>query len=516
MSMRITNSMMHTNSKNNLNINKLAEDKLNTQIATGQKITRPSDDPVVAIRALRLNTNIDEINQYYEKNIPDAEAWMSITETALSQTNSILEKIKESLTQGASDDNTAEDRMNILEDLKGMRDQIYSSGNADYTGRTVFTGYRTGEPLTFTEAESNLYTIVEDFTIGDIDKITYVSGDFDIDKTVPAGTDTKEQDIDSSDVYRIRLAYDKLTTDQKDQDGNELTLQLKMSDKDGNPLSSNTNISVVSLTGKSAVDDAYYTNPPANGAYLIADTGELILGEDLRNTLQGLSTTDVISFEYAKSEWQKNDLRPEHYFQCTDKDKIDYNKKDAEGNPLKRFEEQSISYEISFNQSIDINTHASDVFTHDICRDVDELIETTQAVVDIENKLTQLNQMKSDPQYSDDQVSAINDMIGAAEKQRDMLSDKMQKTFSSYLTNFDNYMYQTNLAISNVGSMRSRLELTKERVGEQLSSFKTLADDNININLTDAAIDLSNAELALQAAQLAASKIAQQTLLNYL
>nr|MCR4684127.1 hypothetical protein [Lachnospiraceae bacterium] len=63
---------------------------------------------------------------------------------------------------------------------------------------------------------------------------------------------------------------------------------------------------------------------------------------------------------------------------------------------------------------------------------------------------------------------------------------------------------------------RKRVELTKERMQEQLASFKELADSNININLTDAAIDLSNAQLALEAAQMAAGKVAKQTLLNYI
>ena len=100
--------------------------------------------------------------------------------------------------------------------------------------------------------------------------------------------------------------------------------------------------------------------------------------------------------------------------------------------------------------------------------------------------------------------------------ERDLLKDKMQSMFSRGLTSFDNYMDRNNLALSQVGSMRSRLELTKERAKEQQTSFKTLADENININLTDTAIDLTNAKNALEAAQLAASKTAQQTLLNYL
>ena len=53
--MRITNKIISNNSVTNINRNKVLEDKINTQLSTGSKINRPSDDPVVAIRALRLS-----------------------------------------------------------------------------------------------------------------------------------------------------------------------------------------------------------------------------------------------------------------------------------------------------------------------------------------------------------------------------------------------------------------------------------------------------------------------------
>ena len=70
--MRITNSMIRNNTSNNMSTNKGYVDTLNTQMSTQKKIDRPSDDPVIAIRALRLRSSLSEINQYYEKNIPDA------------------------------------------------------------------------------------------------------------------------------------------------------------------------------------------------------------------------------------------------------------------------------------------------------------------------------------------------------------------------------------------------------------------------------------------------------------
>ena len=82
--MRITNRIMQRNNLSNINTNKIYQDKLSTQMSSQKKINRPSDDPVVAIRALRLRSNVTEITQYYTKNIPDAESWLKVTEDAIS------------------------------------------------------------------------------------------------------------------------------------------------------------------------------------------------------------------------------------------------------------------------------------------------------------------------------------------------------------------------------------------------------------------------------------------------
>ncbi|MCI6629600.1 MAG: flagellar hook-associated protein 3, partial [Lachnospiraceae bacterium] len=79
MSMRITNKIMQNNSLTNINNNKVQQDKLSTQMETGKKITRPSDDPVIAIRALRLRSTLSEVTQYCDKNIEDADSWLSVT-----------------------------------------------------------------------------------------------------------------------------------------------------------------------------------------------------------------------------------------------------------------------------------------------------------------------------------------------------------------------------------------------------------------------------------------------------
>ena len=46
--MRITNNMIMNNAKVNINGNKVAVDAGDTQMTTQKKISRPSDDPVIA------------------------------------------------------------------------------------------------------------------------------------------------------------------------------------------------------------------------------------------------------------------------------------------------------------------------------------------------------------------------------------------------------------------------------------------------------------------------------------
>ena len=525
--MRITNSMMTANTKANINTNKVNADKLNTMTASGQKITRPSDDPVVAIRAMRLNTSLTELEQYYGKNIPDADAWFTDTETALTQTDDVLSSIREKLNQASSQENVTSNVKDILEELKQLKDQVYAIGNADSAGRTVFTGYRTGEMLTFMEQDTINYEITETFTKDDLETFKYVKGTASINDsgkavigtTVYDGT-TKiynEEKVEEVTAYRIRLSYDNLDSFKS------------MSIDGGAPFT--VNKKSISGLDQDAIDDIY---TPTSGANFIKETGELILSKDAYDTL---IQAGGISINYEKSDWQKGDLRPEHYFMCkTPKVATDprtysatypngieynYNRLDAGkpvtsgGDKIQGFIEQDLSYEIAFNQTIVINTHASDVYSHDIGRDIDELIKVTQQMVNAEDKVSRL-QNKIDNATDEEELKKLNVTMGALKKEEALVKEKMHSMYTSAITAFKGYSDDVNKQIANLGALTARLEMTKNRVKDQKSNVKELADQNINCDLSETAIDLKNAELALEAAQLAAGKIAQQTLLNYI
>lgn len=218
MAMRITTKMMQNRSLNNLNTNKTLQEKLTTQLSTMKKITRPSDDPVIAIRSLKLNSTLNKIDQYYEKNSNDAQSWLELTESAIKTTNSILEDMSGYITQCAQGSLTAEDRVAILQNLANYQSEIYSTGNATSAGRNIFTGYRTDTPLTFLKDKTERYSITEQRDNSYIDTITHtVIGDM---ANINAGNFNTasysaytEYQVKSYDVARIRLAYNNLDID---------------------------------------------------------------------------------------------------------------------------------------------------------------------------------------------------------------------------------------------------------------------------------------------------------------
>ena len=173
--MRITNKIIQRNNLSNINTNKIYQDKLSTQMSTQKKINRPSDDPVVAIRALRLRSSVTEVTQYYSKNIPDAESWLNVTEDALNNLTDILTDMISQCTKGSNGDLTSSDREIILEQLKALSEEVYSTGDADYAGRYVFTGYRTDTSLSFTEEQTLRYDITEQIDNTALESMTKVN-----------------------------------------------------------------------------------------------------------------------------------------------------------------------------------------------------------------------------------------------------------------------------------------------------------------------------------------------------
>lgn len=709
--MRITNKMMSNNSMSNINTNKEYLDHLNNQMATEKKITRPSDDPIIAIRALRLRSNLSEIGQYYGSNVPDAQAWVMVTQSAIESTKGMISSMKALCDQGANGTNTVSERQNIYQELQGLQKQIYANGNATDAGRTVFTGYRTGEKLTFTEGTSADYRgIWDSFNAADVKINTYLEGGITLDDINGLNPSNKNEIAVNEDrVNRIRLSYDnintkvketpygqagdeaatisgwggstdwtdyveggrltkagegfssevtlydttkvtvtldpkcnkalkwepdpaidppviemsldietgkvygtreypnttlvyrnaleqpasidpaRVTTDpvdglqsfeidyggrtykiEKDSLGrfvgkdtgnsskqimvtqnNDKSFTISVGDQDSYKDSTNFNVFNVSANGRTvtsyyaeheldveittsdatvnagktayqylalAPDNTNTDTTAANKIYLLADTGELVFGSSVAQTLGGLKDipgVDTISVKYDKSSFSEGDLRPEHYFDCKQVDD------EHIALPIYAMNyddhSQDINYTVGTNQSIKINTNAEEVFDTQIVRTIDDVLTAIDTYNQAEDKVNRLTKMRETPEsYTDAQMVQIDLMYDAASKELDLAKNKLQSTYERAISECGQYFDQANLAETACGTVESRLELISNRLSEEKTTVTTLASDNENVDLTNIAVEVSEANLVYNAALMATGRISQQTLVDYI
>ena len=146
MVMRITNNMLINNMMLSYTNNLSQTQKYQSQLATGHKISVPSDDPIVASKSLKLRTDVAEITQY-RRNTDDATSWMDITEATMSQITDVVQRMREITVEGANGTNTPSDLAKISAEAKELRTQLIQLGNTTYAGRYIFSGYKTDKPL---------------------------------------------------------------------------------------------------------------------------------------------------------------------------------------------------------------------------------------------------------------------------------------------------------------------------------------------------------------------------------
>ena len=625
MAMRITTKMMQNTSLRNLNTNKSRQEKLTNQLATGKKIMRPSDDPIIAIRSLKLNGSLDRIEQYFENNSEDAEKWLSLTASAIDTSAGIITSMSTEFTQVSNGLEQAKDRLAIMENLKNYKKELYATGNADYSGRSLFTGYRTDQPLTFREDKTEKYTITEQLTNAGIDTMTFVKtgeltglnkGNFKDQKYL------SEYDVNDYEVARIRLAYDNVDVTAKDNSGNyEANVKLGYLSDSGQYLPGYATINLIDDNGSKtkqtiAIDEkgicfdtnanprTYYTidelkenakplgaahkayinedgklqiidtgatkpedcehsytigfSQNEDGTYVfddkymtslkidkvcakaedsvyesvlgdanknqvtyVAETGELLLGSAIKKELTELPNDAEIRVTYDKKNWAEGDLDPVHYFYA-ERYENGENEKPLIYNDFKldwtdeADHVQIIEYDIGNNQSIRVNTTADELYTHDIGRDVDDVLGMIEAYDKLENTKTELEKLRDSGVYTGDDLTKLEEQIASLGKAITLTKEKAQRKCEELQTTFKGYLQQNSLAETRCGSRESRLKLIQNRLSIQKTNFEELVSTNEDADYTDLAIQLKSVEMTYEAALTSISYVMKTSLLQFI
>lgn len=498
--MRITNKMMTNNMMSNINKNKLSLNNLENQYSTGKKIQRPSDDPIVAVRALKLRTNLSELNQYYEKNIPDAMSWMDVTESALTNINDIIRQINTYCVQGSTDTLTANDRDSIVSNLKQLKDQIYQEGNSNYAGRYIFTGYKTDSSLIFTEdAEHLSYEITENISGDSIENIAKVFGIYNVSDYDLKPTEDFEDAPTAKQVYRIQLSYDKLGTTAPEN------IRLFMKDASGSLVEQTPFGNIVTKS----VNDPFAYSPDPNVAHYIPETGEIILGSSV---YEDIRTADSMKITYTKNGFSSGELKPEHYFDCV---MTDTSKPEKEPVTFEK-KTQDIQYEINFGQKLTVNTEGSSAISHKIGRHIDDIVAAVDDVLKTEEKIAEVEERLKDSSLSESEIERYNKLKEQLNTELVLKKESMQKMFAQGIAISNQEQDRVNVAIADLGSRYVRLELTENRLSSQQVDFEELLSTNEDVDIVETVIKYNTAEAIYNASLSAASKLVTKSLMDFL
>jgi len=152
---RITFQSIHRQTQNVLHRGFSELATLQQQVATGQRLLRPSDGEVDTANTLRLRTQVTQLKQY-EKNINDGLAWMEITDTTTMSLNTIIQRARELALEGDNDTLSPAQRKFIADEVEQLTRQVVSLMNTRYKGEYIFSGSHTDKPSVILNESSRL------------------------------------------------------------------------------------------------------------------------------------------------------------------------------------------------------------------------------------------------------------------------------------------------------------------------------------------------------------------------
>lgn len=128
--------------------------KTQQQLASGQRILTPADDPAAAARLMDVRETAEKISQF-KRNADGAEARLSQEETALAGVGNLLQRVRELAVQANNGSQNNETRGMIAKEVRQRLDELVGLANSqDASGEYLFAGFK-GRTQPFTQEGGN-------------------------------------------------------------------------------------------------------------------------------------------------------------------------------------------------------------------------------------------------------------------------------------------------------------------------------------------------------------------------
>ncbi len=140
--MRVSNNMLASRVVFNMqrSLNRFFE--LQTQMSTGRRINKPSDDPLGTVRDMDYRRELARIDQH-RMNIDSAMNWQKNYDSALSSLGEMVSRARELAVTMANDTYDASEREAVATEIDDIIESMLDIANSQIGGKSIFAGYQT-------------------------------------------------------------------------------------------------------------------------------------------------------------------------------------------------------------------------------------------------------------------------------------------------------------------------------------------------------------------------------------
>ena len=116
--------------------------KTQEQVASGQRITRPADDPIGAVRGLEIGRALQQTEQF-DRNATVAQNRLQTQEGVLAEAGNILQRARDLALQGANASQGNDSRSFIASELRELSGAMLDAANTqDSSDNFIFSGFQ--------------------------------------------------------------------------------------------------------------------------------------------------------------------------------------------------------------------------------------------------------------------------------------------------------------------------------------------------------------------------------------
>lgn len=136
---RITQRSIAVRTNTNLQAALTRLGKTQEQLSSGRVISRPSDDPVGTVSAMRARADIRQTEQYV-RNAEDGLSWLSSADRMLTSTLDQVRRARDLAVGGRNASYGPNERAALANEVEAIRDSLIGVANTQHMGRPLFGG----------------------------------------------------------------------------------------------------------------------------------------------------------------------------------------------------------------------------------------------------------------------------------------------------------------------------------------------------------------------------------------